>query len=274
MVFRRSLSASWTLIFSLALLVLVVTGCDGGAQAPAVTPTSTTETTPDTTQPTETTGAATDEAPTPVAAGTETDLFEVISPTTYLAANGELHVAGIIKYKGSSVRVRPVVTVSLKDEAGGELASMDANDVPPIIKPGSPIPYNRRFTSPPAKWARLDVKTTADEASEMDLLFHYADFETAQAGIEVPSAQDSMKPVKVTGTVKNTGSKSADGVSVSVVLYYADGRVADVVSTGTTSGKLAPGESSEFEAESIFATFEKQPIAKIEAVAYGRVDDE
>jgi len=150
---------------------------------------------------------------------------------------------------------------------------MPAHDLPVLINPKSVIPYSVRFSSPPAKWSKLDVKVTAPEATDLDLNFAYADFETAQTGIELPTSAESLKPVKVTGTVKNTGSKNARDIKIAVAFFYDDGRVADVVATGPAQGKLAPGESSEFEAESLFATFEQKPVTKIVAVASAMPDE-
>jgi hypothetical protein len=193
--------------------------------------------------------------------------FEVVSPTTYLLANGELHIAGVINHKGSTMRSRPEITVSLKDESGTELLSGIAGSVPLLLKPNSVVPYAIRFGNPPPKWAKVDVTVEAIEASEFELTLLYAEFETQQTAIEVPPKDDLSKPVRATGTIKNTGDKTAVTIDVSVILYYADGRVADVVSTKPNSSKLAPSEGSTFEVESLIATLENQPITRLEAIA-------
>jgi hypothetical protein len=269
---NRTSAALFSLLALLVLLPLLV-AC-GGAQSTLPTAIPEEATSGQSQQiPTGTAASSDATVPTTVAVEAESDLFEVISPTTYLAANGELQVAGIIKYKGSTQRVLPEVTVSLSGDSGASIASAPASSVPTLINPNSIIPYSVRFVTPPSKWAKLDVKVSAREAAEPDLIFQYAEFETAQTGIVNPPASESTRPVKVTGTIKNIGSKKSRTIKVSVALYYADGRVADVIATGPMMSTLAPGESSEFEAESIFATFEKQPVTRIEAVAFAMVDE-
>ena len=255
----------------IAFVLLTLAACGDSAPATSPTPTSI--------QPAMTEVTATPENTsglevTPTSAA-ETDLYEVLSPTTYLLANGDLHVAGIIKYRGSALRIRPEVTLSFKDAADAELASHTASDVIAAVKPGGLIPYNYRKIDPPDNLATIKVSVASFEPTELELSLgpYYADFETQQTSIELPPATEPNRPVKVVGTVKNTGAKSVTNVTVSVVLYYADGRVADVVSTSASNSTLAPGESSEFEAESLIATLEKQPVTKIDAVAYARVDE-
>jgi hypothetical protein len=169
------------------------------------------------------------------------DIGEAVTSKPEFSAS--LAVMGVIKYKGTTPRVNPEVSISLLDPNGQVLVKGTAFVVPAYIKPGSNIPYKSLFSNPPESWDRIAVTINAREAADSTLT--YGDLEVTQPSLIPPQTESDS--VQLSGTVKNTGGKAADLVTVVGVLYDADGKVVDVNNGYPKTATLAAGEESQFE---------------------------
>lgn len=230
-------------------MLLALAGCGGNESVP--TPTAVagvTAATPQDLAATPTTQATSDTSSTDVAQPEATradahlyDIGEAVTSKPEFSTS--LAVMGAIKYKGSVARVNPEISIVLLDASGKVLVKGNAFVVPSFVRPQSTIPYKALFSTPPQTWDKIDVTINAREVDASTLT--YGDLEVTQPSLAPPAT--SFDSVKLTGSVKNTGSKEATLVTVVGVLYDGSGKVADVNNGFPEKATMAAGDESKFE---------------------------
>jgi|GEM_PF-3872379 len=244
MLYRRAVL--YVLLIMPMLLGLAGCGSDNSSPPTAVTGATVTsaQQTPDTSDAAPTSVVGTSDTAQPQEAGADSELYDIGEAVTSKPEfSASLAVMGVIKYKGATPRVNPVVSVSLLDPNGQVLVKGTAVFIPAYVRPGSNIPYKSLFSNPPESWDRIEVTINAMEATDSTLT--YGDLEVTQPSLIPPQTESDS--VQLSGTVKNTGGKAADLVTVVGVLYDADGKVVDVNNGYPKTATLAAGEESQFE---------------------------
>ena len=184
----------------------------------------------------------------PATPTTEVSAFEILEPVSYkLQYSDYLNMIGIIRYKGTVVRMSPEIIVTLTDASGKVLATEKAYTAPQYIRPNSTIPYRVLFDDPPDDWAKWEIEISAEKFGGFMADLLYTDLEVDQPTLNPP--KNSYTGPSVVGRVKNTGASSAKFVQVIGALYDAEGQLLDVASTYAKKDTITAGSDSPFELE-------------------------
>lgn len=141
---------------------------------------------------------------------------------SYEAQTGSLYVVGEVENTGDEAYRDALVTVSLRDTEGGDLAQETWPLVAPVIQPGERIPVLAIFDSPPDTWESITSTISAQPAD--DTLQLAAGLVITNTATDTPV----FGAYRVTGDVLNTGELPASSITVVGALYDADGRVLSV----------------------------------------------
>ena len=183
--------------------------------------------------------------PTPTA---EVTVFEILDPVDYkLQYSDYLFMIGIIRYKGTVVRMSPEIVVTLTDAGGKVLATKRAYITPRYIRPDSTIPYKVLFDDVPEDWAKWEIDVSAERFGGYMADLLYTDLEVDQPTLNAPS--NNYTGPRVVGRVKNTGSSTAKLVQIIGALYDAEGRLLDVANTFSKKDTIEAGGDGPFELE-------------------------
>ena len=179
---------------------------------------------------------------------TEVSAFEILEPVSYkLQYSDYLNMIGIIRYKGSVVRMSPEIVVTLTDAGGKVLATERAFTAPRYIRPNSTIPYRVLFDDAPEDWAKWEIDVSAERFGGYMADLLYTDLEVDQPTLNPP--KNSYSGPRVVGRVKNTGSSTAKLVQIIGALYDAEGRLLDVANTFSKKDTIEAGGDGPFELE-------------------------
>lgn len=229
-------------------LAVAVAGCSGGDGISSTTSTSSVAATAmpsvATATPSMPTLPATiSAAPTP-APTAQLDPVRVLDYKPFPFGGSTVFVGELIN-TGLVAVTDPVVTVTLKDGAGGVIG-VGSEPVlgPSLVKPGQKAPFMIDVSNAPGSWAKeeLAVKATAYRAGSSFLINGYTDLKLS--GVTV---QGENGGVMVRGEVIDTGTKPVNSVSVTFVARDADGAVAWVNWEYAKGMPLQPGGSAPFQ---------------------------
>jgi hypothetical protein len=169
----------------------------------------------------------------------------LVGTNNYTNSIGNPVVVGVYQYNGSKPGGMPEISVSLRDKDGKLVAAQKAFSVPSLIKPNTVIPFNVLFFDYAGDWETYDVEIQVPPLSTFMPDLFYADFQVEEANL-VPGGRFSNGP-KITGVVRNVGSRIGTNVLAYGAVYDKDGKVLDVNTGLATISNLAPGQSSPFE---------------------------
>jgi hypothetical protein len=144
----------------------------------------------------------------------------------------------------------PKVTLTLHDQAGGDLATIPLlrppsiwSDVPYLIPPGRWIGVEGAKQMQPDTWAGATAEIGEVTPVDQSVL------DAQASGLElfnVSERQKTDKMVDILGQVRNTGTQTATGIEVRIVFRLADGRYAAADAHAVYPQTLAPGQTGSF----------------------------
>jgi uncharacterized membrane protein YciS (DUF1049 family) len=194
-------------------------------------------------------------------ASCQTQNVKIVSYNYYLDNAGFIDIVGEVQNTGPNYESPVVVAGSVFDSSGNDLQDNSVQigtDIAPVtyLAPGQKAPFYLEFAPPQAAtdgWPSEDV----DHVSVFVYLanatqsYSYSDVQVASKSSSIgtnPNGDDAdMGVYWVTGTVQNTGSQTAQNVTVLATFYNSTGNVVAVGSTDTlTIASLDPSKSASF----------------------------
>jgi hypothetical protein len=195
----------------------------------------------------------------PSVAGAKVDLVDY---TTYKPEYGGRRAVGYLKNNGSDDASEVEIIATFKDGTGKIVGTSD-DECYCLLRPGDFFPFSVGQSSSDPDFARVEFQVVYQTADASDKTYYYNDFQVNDVNVVPPAGYNGLK---VLGTIKNSGSGTAEGVMILVLITDQAGKTLDVEYTYSRLDDMAPGSVSPFEVEMDGAT--QAPVVKV--AVYGR----
>jgi hypothetical protein len=197
----------------------------------------------------------------PTVAGAKVDLVDY---TTYKPKYGGRRAVGYLKNNGSADASRVEIIATFKDGAG-KIVGTSGDDCYCLLRPGDFFPFSVGQSSSDPEFVSVEFQVVYQTATARDKTYYYNEFQVNDVNVVPPAGYTGLK---VLGTVKNSGSGTAAGVMILVLITDQAGKTIDVESAYSRLDSMPPGATSPFEVELDNAT--QAPVVKV--AVYGRTD--
>jgi len=165
--------------------------------------------------------------------------LQVGNYTNYRDIIDSLWFVGEIVNNGNAAQSVQVV-ISLIDSNGSIVGT--GSDTITYVSGSGKAPFKILVDNAPSEWAEVKIQIQGELYSENGLFAPYIDLQVDNVSGKV----GDYGGYTLTGSVKNTGSKTASLVYVSAVAYDTSGNVIDVGWTYATLNEIAPNGDSPF----------------------------
>lgn len=176
--------------------------------------------------------------------------LEMVDYTTYKPDYSGRRAVGYVKNTGT-VDLAGVQVIATFKDASGRIVGTHNDDCSCILRPNDFFPFSIGQSSSDPDFSSVEFQLSSRAATNSDRNFYYNDFEVSNINVVPPASYTGLK---VLGTVKNTGSGTADLTHINVLITDAGGKVIDVASGFSQLDSIAPGVSSPFQVEFDHAT--------------------
>ncbi|MCW3996549.1 MAG: FxLYD domain-containing protein [Candidatus Bathyarchaeota archaeon] len=174
----------------------------------------------------------------------QTSTIKILSYTWYIDISGYLSIAGEIQNTGPNT-ISKVIIRGIIDAPDGN--TIDC--VQPVwgynLRPGQKAPFYLPFyyqsnlgqTTNWGAWPFVEAGSISFEIMQADATatYQYPDLEITQSSNTIGTAADNKGLFSVSGTIKNTGSQTAQNVSIAATFYNSTGGVVAVGHTYPTT---------------------------------------
>lgn len=161
--------------------------------------------------------------------------------TDFYDEAGSWHLVGeIFNDQNGNAYEAVVILVKLFDGAGTALGEVSTTLAVDTLLPYTAAPFHLIVEDPPAGYARYDMDVTARIASQPDGRRNIDIIDSEQV-------QDASGAVRITGVVRNEGTRAYTEVRLVATVYDANGVVVGVDEGLVSIVMIEPGESAAFE---------------------------
>jgi len=179
--------------------------------------------------------------------------LEVGSYTHFTDSIGSLWFVGEVVNNGDAAAGSVDVALSLLDDAGSVAAV--GSDTISYIAPNGKYPFHILITSAPPSWTKEKIQIQGTAIGPASFLVPYVALKTDN----ITGHMSSFGTFQLTGSVSNTGQKTATLVHIAASAYDKDGNVVDVADTYAELNEIAPGADSPFSID--FLNLNKAPAS-------------
>jgi hypothetical protein len=166
--------------------------------------------------------------------------LEMGSYTSYRDSIGTLWFVGEILNKGNASAESIDLALSLLDD-NNNVAAVGSTNLS-FIQSNGKFPFKIMVDNAPQAWKDVKIQIQGGPSDSASFMPPYVDFKTTN----VNNQPSDFGGFSLTGTVTNTGQKTATLVNVVAAIYDKDGKVIDVADTFTALTDIAPGGDSPF----------------------------
>ena len=187
-------------------------------------------------------------------------LYEIRGINVYRTPAGSLEVLGEVFNPGPDTLGSVQIQVSLQDEAGKDLVTVQPFLPRELIRPNEVAPFRVLFTEPPSTFSRYSITPLRGET--IDPAVSYADLRVTRN-----EGAPNGPQYRITGEVTNVDPANAGRVVLTVMTYDPDGRVIGYRHAVLSDGPVAPGAVLPFD---VTLASSSPNVARFTAVVEGR----
>jgi hypothetical protein len=179
--------------------------------------------------------------------------IKIVSYSYYVDSLGFLDVVGEIQNIGSNTVASVILTGTVYSSGGTDQADSYARAWVVNLAPQQKAPFYMEFYSPSSSsstsWSSVSVSKVDLTVSQANATtnYQYPDLKITSSSASIGSGTDDKGVYWVTGNVQNTGSQTAQNITVVGTFYNATGTVVAVGYSDTlTPANLAPSKTAQF----------------------------
>ena len=179
---------------------------------------------------------------------TETPNVKILNYSYYFDTDGYLEVVGQVQNVGSNTLDPVYLTGSVQSASGTDLSDSYCKILVADLIPQEIAPFNMEFM--PLNWAPSEVSSIILNVGQANVTssYQYPDLKITSSSATIGTSGDFNGACLVNGVIQNTGSQTAQNVSMVATFYNASGTVIAVgYNTVFLTYSLAPSATIPFQ---------------------------
>jgi len=179
---------------------------------------------------------------------TETQNVKILNYSYYFDTDGYLEVVGQVQNVGSNTLDPVYLTGSVQSASGTDLSDSYCKILVAELIPQEIAPFNMEFM--PLNWGPLDISSIVLNVGQANVTssYQYTDLKITSSSATIGTSGNFSGAYLVNGVIQNTGSQTAQNVSVVATFYNSSGTVIAVgYNTVFLTYSLAPSATIPFQ---------------------------
>jgi hypothetical protein len=179
---------------------------------------------------------------------TETQNVKILNYSYYFDTDGYLEVVGQVQNVGSNTLDPVYLTGSVLSASGTDLSDSYCRLLVADLIPQEIAPFNMEFM--PLNWGPLDISSIVLNVGQANVTssYQYTDLKITSSSATIGTSGNFSGAYLVNGVIQNTGSQTAQNVSVVATFYNSSGIVIAVgYNTVFLTYSLAPSATIPFQ---------------------------